>query len=85
MTPVRVLVSGGGIAGPALAYWLRRHGMRPTVVERAPAVRDGGHRLQIEGPGVGALRRMGLLDELRGLGVPSPEGIRLDYGEAGER
>ncbi|MFE1167741.1 FAD-dependent monooxygenase [Nocardiopsis sp. NPDC058789] len=80
MTPVRVLVSGGGIAGPALAYWLRRHGMRPTVVERAPAVRDGGHRLQIEGPGVGALCRMGLLDELRGLGVPSPEGIRLDYG-----
>lgn len=84
MTPARVLISGGGIAGPALAHWLRRHGMRPTVVERAPAVRDGGHRLQIDGAGVDALRRMGLLAELRGLGVPSPDGIHLDYGGSRE-
>ena len=30
-----VLISGAGVAGPALAYWLNRHGMRVTVVERA--------------------------------------------------
>ncbi|WP_443051466.1 FAD-dependent monooxygenase [Streptomyces sp. NBC_00234] len=32
-----VLIAGAGIAGPALTHWLGRHGMRATVVERAPA------------------------------------------------
>ena len=37
-----VLVSGAGIAGPALAFWLHRHGFVPTVVEVAPGgVRAG--------------------------------------------
>jgi 2-polyprenyl-6-methoxyphenol hydroxylase-like FAD-dependent oxidoreductase len=36
-----VLISGAGIAGPALAYWLARYGFHPTVVERAPAPRPG--------------------------------------------
>lgn len=38
-----VLISGASIAGPALAFWLRRYGFQPTVVERAPALRDGGY------------------------------------------
>jgi 2-polyprenyl-6-methoxyphenol hydroxylase-like FAD-dependent oxidoreductase len=37
-----VLISGAGIAGPTLAYWLRRYGFTPTVVERAPKPREGG-------------------------------------------
>ena len=37
-----VLISGASIAGPALAYWLRRHGFTPTVVERAAAPRPAG-------------------------------------------
>ncbi|MFD0349488.1 NAD(P)-binding protein [Kitasatospora aburaviensis] len=32
-----VLISGGGIAGTALAHLLRRQGFAPTVVELAPA------------------------------------------------
>ncbi|HWO61779.1 MAG TPA: FAD-dependent oxidoreductase, partial [Umezawaea sp.] len=36
-----VLISGASIAGPALAYWLRRYGFRVTVVEIAPTVRGG--------------------------------------------
>ena len=39
-----VLISGAGQAGLILAYWLSRHGFSPTVVERAPAVRDGARR-----------------------------------------
>ena len=40
-----VLVTGASVAGPTLAYWLRRHGFTPTVVERTPALRAGlgGH------------------------------------------
>lgn len=33
---MKVLIVGAGIAGPTLAYWLRRIGYEPTLVERAP-------------------------------------------------
>ncbi|MBR8745173.1 FAD-dependent monooxygenase [Nocardiopsis sp. MG754419] len=80
MTGERVLISGGGVAGPALAHWLHRYGFRPTIVERAPAVRTGGHRVQIEGVGVDALRRTGLLEEARRAAGAPPEEIRFGYG-----
>ena len=35
----RILISGASVAGPSLAWWLARHGFRPTVVERAPRLR----------------------------------------------
>ena len=38
-----VLISGAGIAGPALAFWLKAAGYEPTIVERAPALRSGGY------------------------------------------
>lgn len=34
-----VLISGSGIAGPALAYWLHRSGFAVTVVEKGSALR----------------------------------------------
>ncbi|WP_315860809.1 FAD-dependent oxidoreductase [Amycolatopsis sp. EV170708-02-1] len=40
----KVLISGAGIAGTTLAYWLRRHGFAPTVVERAPRPGSAGTR-----------------------------------------
>ncbi|MFI6644759.1 FAD-dependent monooxygenase [Streptomyces sp. NPDC050504] len=61
-----VLVSGAGIAGPALAFWLGRHGFRPTVVELAPALREGGQAVDFRGEAhLTVLERMGLLPELR--------------------
>ncbi|MFD0521479.1 NAD(P)-binding protein [Paractinoplanes durhamensis] len=36
MTTSRVLISGAGVAGPALAMGLRRRGFEVTIVERAP-------------------------------------------------
>lgn len=38
-----VLISGAGIAGPALAYWLAAYGFEPTLIERAPRLRTGGY------------------------------------------
>jgi 2-polyprenyl-6-methoxyphenol hydroxylase-like FAD-dependent oxidoreductase len=38
-----VLVSGASVAGPITAFWLRRFGFRPTVVERTPELRAGGN------------------------------------------
>jgi 2-polyprenyl-6-methoxyphenol hydroxylase-like FAD-dependent oxidoreductase len=61
-----VLVSGASIAGPALAYWLQRHGARVTVVEKAPALRTGGQAVDVKGDvHRTVLERMGVLDELR--------------------
>jgi 2-polyprenyl-6-methoxyphenol hydroxylase-like FAD-dependent oxidoreductase len=60
-----VLISGASIAGPALAFWLRRYGFEPTVVERAPALREGGQAVDFRGEAhLGVLRRMGILDAI---------------------
>jgi 2-polyprenyl-6-methoxyphenol hydroxylase-like FAD-dependent oxidoreductase len=60
-----VLISGAGIGGPALAFWLRRHGFAPTVVEVAPAPRPGGHAVDLRGAGREVVQRMGLLEAVR--------------------
>jgi 2-polyprenyl-6-methoxyphenol hydroxylase-like FAD-dependent oxidoreductase len=61
---MRILISGAGIAGPTLAYWLARHGMTPTIVERAPGLRTGGYVVDFWGAGFDVARRMELLPEL---------------------
>ncbi|MGY1947997.1 FAD-dependent monooxygenase [Nocardia asiatica] len=60
MSGIRVLVAGASIAGPALAYWLRRRGAEVTVVERAPALRPGGQAVDARGVAKEVIRRMGL-------------------------
>jgi 2-polyprenyl-6-methoxyphenol hydroxylase-like FAD-dependent oxidoreductase len=60
-----VLISGAGIAGLALAYWLRRLGFTPVVVERAPAPRDGGQAVDLRGAAIEVARRTGILDAAR--------------------
>ncbi len=62
----RVLVAGASIAGPALAYWLRRRGAEVTVVERAPALRPGGQAVDARGVAKEVIRRMGLDAAVRG-------------------
>src|ERR687893_1984819 len=64
-----VLISGAGIAGPALAYWLVRSGYRPTIVERAPAPRPGGQTVDLRGAGRAVVERMGLLPAVRAVTV----------------
>jgi 2-polyprenyl-6-methoxyphenol hydroxylase-like FAD-dependent oxidoreductase len=60
-----VLISGASVAGPALAFWLHRYGFRPTIVERAPAVRPGGYAVDFRGASVRVLERMGLLAQVQ--------------------
>ncbi|HEX3781968.1 MAG TPA: FAD-dependent monooxygenase [Pseudonocardiaceae bacterium] len=60
-----ILISGAGIAGPALAYWLRRHGFTPALVERAPAPRPGGQAIDIRGAAREVAERMGIMSALR--------------------
>lgn len=60
-----ILISGASIAGPALAYWLRRSGDTVTVVEKAGALRAGGYPIDIRGTATEVVRRMGILPRLR--------------------
>ena len=61
----RILISGASIAGPALAFWLRRYGFNPTIVERAPTIRPGGYAVDFRGASICVLERMGLLPDVQ--------------------
>jgi 2-polyprenyl-6-methoxyphenol hydroxylase-like FAD-dependent oxidoreductase len=65
MKNTTVLISGAGVAGITLAYWLRRNGFTPTVVERASSIRDGGYKVDIRGAALQVVERMGLLGQIR--------------------
>ncbi|GAA3339252.1 FAD-dependent monooxygenase [Amorphoplanes nipponensis] len=80
---MRVLISGGGIAGPALAFWLARHGIGATIVERAPAPRPGGQTVDIRGAARTVVDRMGLREAIRARQVDE-RGVALVDG-AGRR
>ncbi|MCK8642740.1 FAD-binding protein [Mycobacterium colombiense] len=56
-----VLVSGASVAGAATAFWLGWHGFSVTVVERHRGPRPGGQAIDVRGPALTVLERMGLL------------------------
>jgi 2-polyprenyl-6-methoxyphenol hydroxylase-like FAD-dependent oxidoreductase len=78
MRNMSVLVSGGGIAGPATAYWLRQYGFRPTLVERATGPRTGGYKIDLRGAAVTVAQRMGLYDDIRKLTTDVQGGSFVD-------
>jgi 2-polyprenyl-6-methoxyphenol hydroxylase-like FAD-dependent oxidoreductase len=59
---MRILISGAGIAGLTVAYWLRSYGFTPTVVERAPSLLAGGYKIDVRGTALEVLRRMRIHD-----------------------
>jgi 2-polyprenyl-6-methoxyphenol hydroxylase-like FAD-dependent oxidoreductase len=63
-----VLISGAGIAGPALAFWLNAAGFKTTIVELAPGLRAGGYVIDFWGAGYDIAERMGLADDLKRVG-----------------
>jgi 2-polyprenyl-6-methoxyphenol hydroxylase-like FAD-dependent oxidoreductase len=61
----RILISGGGIAGNAVALQLLRAGIDVTIVERAAAPRPGGQAVDLRGASREAAERMGLMPGIR--------------------
>src|SRR5262245_4638963 len=59
---MRVLISGAGPAGLTVAYWLRRYGFTPTIVERAPSLSKGGYKIDVRGTALEVVRRTGVHD-----------------------
>lgn len=67
---MRVLISGGGIAGLTLAYWLHRYNISSVVIEQAPAIRRDGYAIDFLGTGYEVASRMNLIEQLAAQQIP---------------
>ncbi len=83
MNEKTVLISGAGIGGPALAFWLKAAGFEPTLVELAPALRTGGYVIDFWGLGYDIAERMGLAKDIDRIGYHMREMRIVD--DAGKR
>lgn len=68
-----VLVIGGGIAGPAIALFLKKAGFQPVVFEAYEGASDIGGGLQVAPNGMRVLSELGLAQSLLKAGVESAE------------
>ncbi|RMZ71310.1 salicylate 1-monooxygenase [Pyrenophora seminiperda CCB06] len=75
---LKVLINGAGIAGSCLAYWLARTRLNAsiTVLERSPAPRPTGQSIEIRGPAISIVEKMGLLPAVLARNT-TEEGTRL--------
>src|SRR5918911_4914260 len=67
---MRVLISGGGIAGLTLAYWLHQYNIPSVVIEQANEIRRDGYAIDFLGTGYDVASRMGLIERLAAQQVP---------------
>ena len=73
---MKVLISGGGIAGNALAFWLSKLGHDITVVECFPSLRTTGLQIDLRGHGIEVMKRMGLEQAFRSKLAPE-QGLQV--------
>ena len=62
---MRVLISGAGIAGPTLAWFLAKAGAHITVIEKSHSLLRHGQNVDIQGRAVTVIKKMGLMDQVR--------------------
>jgi 2-polyprenyl-6-methoxyphenol hydroxylase-like FAD-dependent oxidoreductase len=70
---MRVVINGAGIAGPSLAYWLRKSGHEALLVEESPRLRSSGYAIDFWGIGYDIAEKMGLLPRIKELGYQVKE------------
>ncbi len=73
-----ILISGAGIAGTTLAFWLKKFGFNPTILEYAPKLREGGYAIDFWGLGFDVAERMEILPELDKADLKIPEVTFVD-------
>lgn len=60
----KILICGAGIAGLTTAYWLKRYGFTPILVEKYPTLRKGGYKIDIRGVALEVIEHMGLTSQI---------------------
>ncbi|WIB59365.1 FAD-dependent monooxygenase [Curtobacterium sp. MCLR17_007] len=78
MTKPHAVISGASIAGLSAAWWLRHTGWDVTVIERAPAFRDGGQNVDVRGVAREVLDRMGLVPAIRAVNTTETGTVLVD-------
>ena len=77
-----VLVSGGGVAGSTVAFWLAMSGWSVTIVERSAGTLSSGSPVDVRGSAGAIARGMGIWPDLQ----ESATGVeRLVFVDAGGR
>ena len=74
------MISGAGIAGPALAHQLNARGWQTIIVERFPERRDEGHNIDVRGTAREVVRRMGIDADIRAANT-TEVGMRFVNGD----
>ena len=64
MNNKNILISGAGIAGTALAFWLKKFGFNPAIIEVSPQLREGGYAVDFMGAGFDVAEKMGMIPAL---------------------
>lgn len=77
---LKVLISGAGIAGPCLAYWLAktRLDISITIIERSPSPRVTGQAIDVRGPAIEIMKAMKLEEAVRSRGTTEEGTIFVD-------
>jgi 2-polyprenyl-6-methoxyphenol hydroxylase-like FAD-dependent oxidoreductase len=60
-----ILISGAGITGLTLAFWLQKWGFSPTIVEKRSKLDERGYLIDFYGSGYDVSEKMKILDTLR--------------------
>lgn len=78
-----ILISGAGIAGLTLAYWLKEFGFSPTVIEKRADLNDKGYMIDFYGSGFDVAEKMGLVEKLKARHYPMKGLVLVD--QAGQQ
>jgi 2-polyprenyl-6-methoxyphenol hydroxylase-like FAD-dependent oxidoreductase len=65
MSNKKILISGAGVGGLTLAYFLQKSGFEPIVIEKAASLRDGGYMIDFFSSGISVAEEMGIIDQLK--------------------
>lgn len=78
----KILISGGGIAGCTLAYFLKQYGFNPVIVDSAPEFKHIGYLLALNLQiGQEVAKKMGILEKLKSFEVLLTKNIMYDMNE----
>lgn len=80
---MKIAINGCGVAGPTLAWWLRKAGHEPVLFEQAPSLRTGGYLIDFWGYGFDVAEKMQLMPALRERGYIMQQ--LLSYNAAGKQ
>lgn len=79
----KVLISGAGIGGLTLAYFLHKNGDHPVLIEKATSLRDGGYMIDFFSSGISVAEKMGIIDQLKAKDHCS--NVIIQYDEKGSK